>query len=778
MKINKNKNLYFHNKNEIGCKCQHPNKLESLYVKNINFLFRILYFVKIIFYYNSISQMSVLKNINLVWAMNNTNEIHKLNNVPMNISLNSKTDTNYVEDDIKENINKKEYEKYNSEIFTSSDDNVSSNMNIYFKENISFSDQKIVDCVTQFDNYFSVEVIMVLENFRTKKFNNIFIAQLVPKDNEKEFQQKFQQLKEQIKIIINKSLKNAISKNVLTDSIKLKDNSSTMRQMIDFLDCLIPNYSKDGIIGDEIKKLVDEFIEQNFHLPSFYLKNAAIDIVYDLENNKEDEILGGDIQNREIKNMISGLLHRWKDLYKRCNYQRNNYFTLINIKNPFIVPGGIFREYYYWDTYWVLEGLLVSKCYDMAMNVLKNFIDILNALKYIPNGTRKYFYNRSQPPYFISMLKKAYDHDRELFGEIVLGEGLKAAEIEYEFWDKNRTFEVRKNGKKYKATFYRVMTNFLRPESYHHDFMLFCNKHLKKDGESFNFKKFFDDDDSILGERKLFSNIKSACESGWDFSTRWLHDDNDLGSIQILYQIPVDLNSLMYDNEITLSHFYNEKGNGYKNKSELFKNAATRRRKMINDLLWNENKGCWNDYNIKEKNFVEKRFYFSNITPLFYGINKEGVSPYKILKLYQKELFGYVGGVPASGKFNQSIHQWDYPNCWAPHQEMLVTYLLKGLNEKNLALHVASRFFKNAQQAFKLKHSFFEKYSCKEEGKEGGGGEYVIQLGFGWTNGVLLKFIKEFGDKLDGDITERLTERKIDEYLEEKIHKENKIFKY
>ena len=31
------------------------------------------------------------------------------------------------------------------------------------------------------------------------------------------------------------------------------------------------------------------------------------------------------------------------------------------MEKPFIVPGGRFREMYYWDSYWTIQGLLVSQ---------------------------------------------------------------------------------------------------------------------------------------------------------------------------------------------------------------------------------------------------------------------------------------------------------------------------------------------------------------------------------------------------------------------------------
>lgn len=39
-------------------------------------------------------------------------------------------------------------------------------------------------------------------------------------------------------------------------------------------------------------------------------------------------------------------------------------------------------------------------------------------------------------------------------------------------------------------------------------------------------------------------------------------------------------------------------------------------------------------------------------------------------------------------------------------------------------------------------------YSAVVSGAYGGGGEYVTQIGFGWTNGVILSLLKRFGHRL------------------------------
>jgi alpha,alpha-trehalase len=43
--------------------------------------------------------------------------------------------------------------------------------------------------------------------------------------------------------------------------------------------------------------------------------------------------------------------------------------SLLPIPEPFVVPGGRFVESYYWDTYWILRGLMVSGMSDTVEGV-------------------------------------------------------------------------------------------------------------------------------------------------------------------------------------------------------------------------------------------------------------------------------------------------------------------------------------------------------------------------------------------------------------------------
>ncbi|KAI5995112.1 Six-hairpin glycosidase-like protein [Pisolithus albus] len=72
--------------------------------------------------------------------------------------------------------------------------------------------------------------------------------------------------------------------------------------------------------------------------------------------------------------------------------------TLIPLDHTFIIPGGRFREHYYWDSYWIMQGLLKSELYSTVNVTLQNFIDEIDDFGYIPNGGRSYYFDHFQPP--------------------------------------------------------------------------------------------------------------------------------------------------------------------------------------------------------------------------------------------------------------------------------------------------------------------------------------------------------------------------------------------
>jgi neutral trehalase len=56
--------------------------------------------------------------------------------------------------------------------------------------------------------------------------------------------------------------------------------------------------------------------------------------------------------------------------------------------------GDRFRETYYWDSYWVVRGLLVSRMTQTAAGLIDNLMSMLEAVGHVPNGARVYYLNR------------------------------------------------------------------------------------------------------------------------------------------------------------------------------------------------------------------------------------------------------------------------------------------------------------------------------------------------------------------------------------------------
>ena len=239
----------------------------------------------------------------------------------------------------------------------------------------------------------------------------------------------------------------------------------------------------------------------------------------------------------KFENVADYIEHMWQVLTRTPDTEQKD--SLIALTRPYIVPGGRFREIYYWDTYFTALGLIDAGRTDMAINMLVNFVDILNEVGCIPNGNRAYYYSRSQPPIlalFYNLLKDALSDQQK---EYVIW-GLKK---EYQFWMN----EAGENASQKGAAQLRTVTMPCgatlnryfdteptpRPESYRED--IETAEHIGADKSQF------------------YQHVRAACESGWDFSSRWLANPNSLASIRTTEIIPVDLNALLVTLEQTLA---------------------------------------------------------------------------------------------------------------------------------------------------------------------------------------------------------------------------------
>ena len=104
--------------------------------------------------------------------------------------------------------------------------------------------------------------------------------------------------------------------------------------------------------------------------------------------------------------------------------------SLLPLPHRYVVPGGRFREIYYWDSYFTMLGLEESGRHDLALDMVKNFAFLIDRYGHVPNGNRTYYLSRSQPPFFAAMVELIAARD----GSTAYLQFLPALRREYEFW--------------------------------------------------------------------------------------------------------------------------------------------------------------------------------------------------------------------------------------------------------------------------------------------------------------------------------------------------------
>uniref|UniRef100_A0A1B6FTE3 Trehalase n=1 Tax=Cuerna arida TaxID=1464854 RepID=A0A1B6FTE3_9HEMI len=403
-------------------------------------------------------------------------------------------------------------------------------------------------------------------------------------------------------------------------------------------------------------------------------------------------------------------------------------YSLLYVPNGFIVPGGRFRELYYWDTYWIINGLLLCDMATTARGVIENFFYLIRNYHIIPNGSRKYYLQRSQPPLLIPMVELYYKYTKDLE---FIKQNIEVLEEEFNFWMNNRMVRLKKNNVCYKLARYYCPSSGPRPESYWEDYSTAENLPSQEQKE------------------ELYVSLKSAAESGLDFSTRWFIKDGtnngNLSDIDTPHIVPVDLNAFLQNNAQILSSLYAEIGNVAK--STHYKHRATKLLQAIEAILWREDRGMWLDYDLKNLKSRDY-FYMSNFAPLWTGSytkSKEELSKRVIHYLNESKVGEYVGGIPTS--LYASGEQWDFPNAWPPLQSILIEGLvrLQTPAATQTARLYAERWLRSNYKGYMIFNKMFEKYDVELMGQTGSGGEYEAQTGFGWSNGVVLQFLDIFG---------------------------------
>ncbi|MBS9525792.1 alpha,alpha-trehalase TreF [Litoribacter alkaliphilus] len=394
--------------------------------------------------------------------------------------------------------------------------------------------------------------------------------------------------------------------------------------------------------------------------------------------------------------------------------------SMLPLPMPYVVPGGRFRGLYYWDSYFTMLGLQCSGEHELIRHMVENFAHLIDAYGHIPNANRSYYMSRSQPPFFAKMVRLLSEID----GDDILTKYLPHMQKEYNYW-MDGYFRLSERETDFRRVMHMpdgsVLNRYFddlpapRPESYVEDVNMAhsCAPYGIKPGE-------------------LYRHIRAACESGWDFSCRWFREETKMETIHTTEIIPVDLNCLLYDLELTLCDAYEHYK--YPETAVYFREKANKRKKGIMENLWSESKKFFMDFDTTSSKST-KIMSLAGVFPLFFKMATEEQAGH--VHQHIKESFLKKGGVVAT--LHESGQQWDSPNGWAPMQYM--TYVaLRNYGFDETAEELRSRWIAINEQVFKETGKMMEKYNVVDPEESAGGGEYPNQDGFGWTNGIYLWF--------------------------------------
>ncbi|CAN5452130.1 hypothetical protein BH10PAT3_BH10PAT3_5820 [soil metagenome] len=369
--------------------------------------------------------------------------------------------------------------------------------------------------------------------------------------------------------------------------------------------------------------------------------------------------------------------------------------TLVGLPYPYIVPSSDsssafqFEEQYYWDSYFTALGFTDNKHQSLVEGMLENLIYLFKRFHLIPNASRMYFTSRSQPPLLTSYIFHVFD----TYGKDMtwLEEHMKVAEEEYEI----------------------VWMNDVHPQ---------WHKVYK------GLSRYYD--------VNVLHDLAEA-ESGWDMTTRFERKCLDF--------LPVDLNALLYKYETDFARAASLLGDSHK--SDAWEKKAARRKAAMDELMWAKIRGFYFDYNFQRRALGDIWSLAAYYT-MWAGLASEEQAKRLVDNLLK---FEKIGGLTTTTRplidtsilFGSLKAQWAYPNGWAPLHYIVIEGLRRyGYHED--AKRIAAKWVKNNLNWFDAHGVFLEKYNVVNTKKKPVEGLYPSQTGFGWTNAVVVRFIKDF----------------------------------
>ena len=373
---------------------------------------------------------------------------------------------------------------------------------------------------------------------------------------------------------------------------------------------------------------------------------------------------------------------------------------LLPLPYPFTTPcaEGTFQEMYYWDTYFTHKCLLLTKRGGQVCNNVKNFAHLLRTYGKIPNGSRLHYISRSQPPFFGLMLADLLQREPTL---LTLDTAFSWLEEEYAFWMSRR---IAPNG-------LNVYGCDPVDRQAYGDPWYFREIYVKTYAE----RTGIEQEDTPENN----ANVIAECESGWDFSPRFYGKAMEYN--------PVDLNSLLYADEMLLSEWAARLGKA--EQANKYRQAALVRKEKMQK--WMQKDGVYYDYNFA-KSCPSSIVSCAAFYPYFVGLDSDVDGFQKALAVLERA-YGVVACSGEKGKF-----QWTEPNSWAPLNYVAVAAAHR-LGLQGIASRLADKYLAATEKIYEKTKCLWEKYNA-ETGDLDVVSEYGTPEMLGWTAGVYTAF--------------------------------------
>jgi alpha,alpha-trehalase len=413
--------------------------------------------------------------------------------------------------------------------------------------------------------------------------------------------------------------------------------------------------------------------------------------------------------------------------------------SLLQLPHPYVVPGGRFGELYYWDSYFTMLGLAEPRHRQLMRDMVENFAYLIETYGHVPNGTRTYYLSRSQPPVFALMVELA-----QLHGAAAEIDFLPQLRHEHAYW-MNGSDDLEEGHAAHRVV--RLADGAL------------LNRYWDE-RDTPREESWLEDVTTVRASKRepaeVYRDIRAACESGWDFSTRWLRESAphhgrvdkyharaataaSLATICTTDILPVDLNAFLYKLEAKIAALAGQTGDA--ETAQHFGRLAAARKAAITEVFWDAQQGVFVDYDWR-RGARRSGLTAASVVPLFVGA-ADAAQAAALATAVSKRLLAPGGLSPTE---HTSDQQWDQPNGWANLQWMAIRGFAD-MGQPALSRTIARRWLATVAAVYEREGKLVEKYALRRVEHEnttgGGGGEYPLQDGFGWTNGVTAALMAE-----------------------------------